>query len=456
MQRVKTGIEGLDQLLYGGFLEGDAVLVVGSPGTGKTSLGMQFLYNGITKYDEPGFFITFEEFPQQIYRDGLNFGWDLRQLEEENKLKVLFTSPDLMQQDIQRQEGLLPEMIREIGAKRVVVDSITHFHRLSPEQGQFRELIYGVINALKREGLTSMLILEVDQYAGPASEEYIADAVVYLTNDRIDGQRMRFLEVLKSRGSRHNPARTVFFIQEDGLRVVSPYREPFFRYKEAGSTGISQLDDLIGGGIPYGSFYLVELEYAVQQRVFTYNFMREALAAEDSYVNINGHAGMEQLEDLPGWAELQQHLEQAEKAGRVHFLSSAPPGQMLETLEAAYQRAEMAAPVAEGAAVPQRTRVQLDLTRMVPMDPNGFFPALARVLDLNRKFGGVAMGMLNPRSVDEESAERIRAAADGIVRVWTEGNYHYIRAVKTVNSARAPIQMFVEVPEPPFVELLNY
>lgn len=452
MQRVKTGIEGLDQLLYGGFLEGDAVLVVGSPGSGKTSLGLQYLYNGITMFDEPALYVTFEEFPQQIYRDGLNFGWDLRRLEEENKLKVLFTSPDLLQQDIQREEGLVPEMIREIGARRAVVDSINHFHRLTQDQGQFREVIYGVINALKRMGLTTMLIQEAESVGAPASEEYIADSVIYLTNERIDAQRMRFVEVLKSRGSRHNPARTLFFIEDSGLRVVSPYREPFFRYKEAASTGINQLDDLIGGGIPYGTFYLFELDYSIQQRVFTYNFVRETLAAEDVYVNLDGQSEVEQLTDMPGWAELRQALGQAQQAKRVHFMAGTANPQMVGQLEGIY-----AGQVSGGQPAPSgKTRLQMDLTRMVPTDPGGFFPNLARLLDLNRQHGGVAMGLMNPRAVPAESVERIRAAADGIIRVWTQGNYNYIQAVKTVNSVRAPIQLFVEVPQPPFVQLLAY
>jgi len=126
MDRVKTGIEGLDQLLYGGFLRGDAILVAGAPGTGKTSLGMQYLYNGITQFREPGLFITFEEFPERIYRDAESFGWDFRALEEEGKLKVLFTSPEVLQQDIVRDQGIVSEMIAEIGATRVVVDSISN------------------------------------------------------------------------------------------------------------------------------------------------------------------------------------------------------------------------------------------------------------------------------------------------------------------------------------------
>ena len=65
MDRVQTGISGLDDMLGGGFLRETANLVEGAPGTGKTTLGMQFIYNGIVKYNEPGIIITFEEFPKQ-------------------------------------------------------------------------------------------------------------------------------------------------------------------------------------------------------------------------------------------------------------------------------------------------------------------------------------------------------------------------------------------------------
>ena len=75
-RRVKTGIEGLDQILEGGFLSGTNVLLEGPPGSGKTNLGLQLLYNGATLYDEPGLLISFEQHPEQIYQDALNFGMD--------------------------------------------------------------------------------------------------------------------------------------------------------------------------------------------------------------------------------------------------------------------------------------------------------------------------------------------------------------------------------------------
>jgi circadian clock protein KaiC len=81
MERIKTGINGLDEMLGGGFLNQSANLVEGAPGTGKSTLGMQFIFNGIAQFNQPGLILTFEEFPQQYYEDAANFGWDFRALE---------------------------------------------------------------------------------------------------------------------------------------------------------------------------------------------------------------------------------------------------------------------------------------------------------------------------------------------------------------------------------------
>ena len=266
------------------------MLVAGAPGTGKTSLGMQFLYNGATKYGEPGLSITFEEFPQRIYRDALSFGWDFPALEEEGKLKVLFTSPEVLQQDIIRDQGLVGEMIAEIGARRVVVDSISHLQDTGQDYRQFREGVYGLVNALKRESLTSLLTREVREMeaVGSGVEEFVADGVIVLSRSYIRNTNMRFIEVLKSRGSAHIPIPSLYSITDHGLVVVPPFQDPLFRYEDAVSTGIDQLDDLLGGGIPYGSFYLIELEGEVNPGIFDLGFARETLEAGDSYLRIAG------------------------------------------------------------------------------------------------------------------------------------------------------------------------
>jgi len=472
-QRVPTGISGLDELLYGGFLEGDAVLVAGAPGTGKSTLGMQFIYEGIMKYDEPGFFITFEEFPQQIYRDALNFSWDFRGLEEEDKLKVLFTSPDLMYQDIKRHEGIFPEMIREIGAKRVVVDSITHFQRLADNPGELREIIYSLINALKREGLTPLLLRELveGEVLGTVAEEYTADAVLHLTMERIGAQRMRFMEVLKSRGSRHVPAKSFFTIHDQGLTVVSPYQEAFFRYQEAISIGVPDLDSLMGGGIPYGAFYLFEVAPEFHQEILELNLIRETNRAQDHLFELA--TSTVSLEKLKGTARSYGMENDLQEALDNNSLQVFP---LFETEDDAPQLALPADEESEedvlGASVDRtiglldeafqqthrthRGRVLLDCTRLATALDDGFiYGVLNPVLDMVQQYGGVCIGLVNPDAMPPDMRARLLMEADGIVRLWREGNYTYVQVIKTVNSVLTPVHCLVETNSPPYLSVME-
>lgn len=473
MQRVPSGIPGLDSLLYGGFLEGDAVLVAGAPGTGKSTLGMQFLYEGILRYDEPGFFITFEEFPQQIYRDALNYGWDFRALEEDDKLKVLFTSPDLMFQDIKRHEGIFPEMIREIGAKRVVVDSITHFQRLAANPGELREIIYSLINALKREGLTPLLLRELveGEVLGTVSEEYTADAVVHLTMDRVNSQRMRYVEVLKSRGSRHVPAKSLFFITDSGLEVVPPFQDAFFRYQEACSVGVPDLDSLMGGGMPYGSLYLFEISPELHQEIFELNFIRETFRAKDYLLELSTNSTrMEKLEQLAQSYGFVEEFQQAVQSGNIRAMNifdvdeddlglplDEDAGVFEETESALMRAIERLDDAFQQTSKTHRGRLVLDVTRLLTgVDDDVFFAVLGPVQDMLQRYGGVCMGFLNPEAVSVSAREKLRTEADGIVRMWKEGHYSYIQVVKTVNSVQTPVCNIMETNVPPHVRINQY
>jgi circadian clock protein KaiC len=89
VQKIRTMIEGFDDISHGGLPRGRTTLVSGTSGTGKTLLSMQFLYNGITTFDEPGIFVTFEEAPSDIVKNALSFGWDLQELIDQGKLFIL-------------------------------------------------------------------------------------------------------------------------------------------------------------------------------------------------------------------------------------------------------------------------------------------------------------------------------------------------------------------------------
>jgi len=228
MERVKTGIKGLDDMLTGGFLVETANLVEGAPGTGKTTLGMQFIYNGITQFNEPGLIMTFEEFPQQYYRDAETFGWDFRGLEQADKLRVIMTSPEVGKSDLERVGGRIESIAREIGARRILVDSLSHFERLSDDPVELRGVLFGFINALKREGLTSVLTRESLALIGEnssAEEEvaFVADSYLMLRYVEIESAIRRALLVLKLRGSDHAKDIRQFEVTPSGIEVRSKF-----------------------------------------------------------------------------------------------------------------------------------------------------------------------------------------------------------------------------------------
>jgi circadian clock protein KaiC len=227
MDRVKTGIAGLDEMLGGGFLKESANLVEGAPGTGKTTLGMQFIYNGIVNEDEPGLILTFEEFPQQYYHDAAAFGWDFQQLEKQGMLKVVMTSPEVSRLDIATVGGMLEGHIKQLGAKRVIVDSISHFARLSQDPIELRGLEYSFINALKREGLTAILTRESPVLLGETGEGsdigFVVDSYTVLRYVEIESAIRKAVLVLKMRGSNHAKDIRQYDITEQGIEVQSRF-----------------------------------------------------------------------------------------------------------------------------------------------------------------------------------------------------------------------------------------
>ncbi len=454
MDRAKTGIEGLDRLLYGGFLRGDAVIVAGAPGTGKTSLGMQYLYNGIVHYREPGLFITFEEFPERIYRDAQNFGWDFRALEDEGKLKVLFTSPEVLQQDVVRDQGIVHEMLTEIGATRVVVDSISNLQGAAENPRKFRESVYALVNALKAESLTAVLTRELREAeeVGTGAEEFVADALIQLTSSYVMGHRMRYLEVLKSRGTPHVQIPSIYFLGDGGLRVMPPFQEPFYRFEEAASTGIPQLDDLLGGGIPYGAFYLMEIDVDIHQDIFDAGFAKEALEGGDRYVRVAA-----QSDEKSRWRSLLKQggldtkLQEGLKSGAVTLVDRRADG----------ANGGAAAPITQdlGQVCQQlgagAARIQVDVSRLFAFaSPEEAHAGLTLLTSRCRGGRSVVLGTVSPQALPSDHLDKLRALADGIVRVWSEGSYAFIQVVKTVNSARTPVYMLSPMARPPFVEIM--
>jgi len=228
MKRVKSGVPGLDEMLWGGFLPRTVNLVEGAPGTGKTTLGIQFIHHGIVACGEPGLILTFEEFPQQYYQDAASFGWDFHKLEQQRNLRIIMSSPEVSKADLERTGGQISKLVQRMGVKRILVDSISHFERMSKEKVELRDLVYRFVNALKREGLITMLTMESSVLLGEnegsqSAFSFLADSYTLLRYVEFESAIHKAILVLKMRGSNHDKRIHQFEITSKGAEIRAPF-----------------------------------------------------------------------------------------------------------------------------------------------------------------------------------------------------------------------------------------
>jgi circadian clock protein KaiC len=285
---IKTGIKGLDGILLGGIPRGNIILVEGAAGTGKTTLGIEFIYRGITEFDEPGMIVLFEISPDKLVRDAASFGWDLRALEDQRRLKIIFTSRQVFAQEIQQADSLLLAEAAEIGARRIFVDGL---RRTSLDGGDI-DAFHVLAEALHREHLTALLAMDVapGEVAGRAAlqpEEFIADTIILLGVERRQRAVTRSIEIAKSRGQDFEMGAHSFRIVDGrGIEVYRRVQMPrgverdhaaAFDPTTRVSTGIPGLDPLVNGGFFVGSTTLVVGISGVGKSVIGLQYLAEGV-----------------------------------------------------------------------------------------------------------------------------------------------------------------------------------
>lgn len=212
--KVKTGIPGLDELLIGGLPEKSVVLVSGGPGSGKSILCAQFLYNGAL-HDEPGVYISMEEGPDQIINNMKKFGWNLA----DPKIQV----EKLSLYNFDAMKDTIRGLVEKGKAKRLVIDPITHLGLFFDRRIEIRKSLVELSELIKRLEISALFSAEIPKGTRGIStwnmEEFVADGVIVLHDLVKEGSTQKTLQVLKMRGSDHDKELHPFEISSRGIKV---------------------------------------------------------------------------------------------------------------------------------------------------------------------------------------------------------------------------------------------
>lgn len=269
LKKCPTGIVGLDQITFGGLPQGRPTLVCGGPGSGKTLFGIEFIVNGVQKFNEPGVIIAFEEKADELAVNVASLGFNLQKLQSDNKIRIDYVHVDKSQIEETGEYDLsglfvrLEHAINSIKAKRVVLDTIENLFAGLSNEGILRSEIRRLFQWLKDKGVTTVITGErgTENLTRQGLEEYVSDCVI-LFEHRVQNQMStRLLRVIKYRGTVHGTNEYPFLIDEDGISVL-PITSLELNYDvstKTVSSGIPTLDEMLneGDGFFRGSTILV-------------------------------------------------------------------------------------------------------------------------------------------------------------------------------------------------------
>ncbi|RMF97252.1 MAG: hypothetical protein D6734_02555 [Candidatus Schekmanbacteria bacterium] len=300
MELLKSGIPGLDEIFQGGIPRENCLLAEGPAGSGKTTFGLQFIYNGATRYNENGLIITLEEKPAMLYRDAYNYGWNLKKLEKENKIKIIPTSPQTLIDMISNPTSHINNIFEEMNIKRIFIDSISHFRQIAENNLHYRELINKLIYAVSDKNAFIVLSRELPGYSENnlfSDEVYLVDTVIRLTYESCGNRRReRFIEILKSRGQDYISGKHSFIFDTTGIHIfpscfLKNYDINDIPSSETAklSTGIEGLDEMLGGGLSVGKTALITGSSGTGKKTIGIQFLNEGFTHNENGLFVTLH-----------------------------------------------------------------------------------------------------------------------------------------------------------------------
>ena len=338
LSKVSTRIQGLDDILHGGLPAGRTTLVSGGPGSGKSLIGLEFVYRSALE-GHPSLFVTFEENGESIRENAATLGWDLKELERQGSLFLLDArvDPETAVSGQFNLKGLLSVLdakTRAMGADRIVIDALDGLMRFfsDPEQQQNQMLV--LHRWLMEHRMTSLLTSKTQPAPGVQNQyeflDFLADCVVSLGQEIKARVSTKMLRVVKYRGSAYGGNAYPFLVTNEGL-YFQPITNVAMHYDSATrmvSSGSEELDAILGGGLHSGRCVLIAGETGTGKTCLASTFVRSACDLGEKILYLNLEESPEGM--MAGMRSLGIDLEPALESDCLEILSVMPESMGME------------------------------------------------------------------------------------------------------------------------------
>jgi circadian clock protein KaiC len=316
LERLLTGIDGVDSILDGGLTRNRSTLVAGTAGSAKTILAVQFLAEGIMKHDQTGVFVTFEESPDDLRTNMLSFNWDIEEWEKQGKWIFVDASPRGKEQPIVAGDfdfgGLIARVkhaAQKVKATRASVDTIAAIFLQFKDVDIVRRELLRLTESLQELSITSLITVERLEEYGEVSrfgvEEFVTDNVIILRNPMLNEKRRRTFEVLKLRGANHSKGEFPFVVNASYGIAAIPLSGIQLQQKSSSkrvTSGNKNLDLMCAGGFFQDSVILVSGATGTGKTLLVTHFMQGAADRNERCLLFAFEESREQLfRNASGW-----------------------------------------------------------------------------------------------------------------------------------------------------------
>lgn len=341
-ERLRTGIDKLDELIHDGIPLGSSVLLSGVAGTGKTVMSLEFLYHG-AQADEKGIIFSFEETEERLRSAARGLGWDLDAEVDRGMIEIVFIpQPDV---ELEAHLAMMQERVEALGARRVVIDSLSVFMNKVTDVRIARDKTFQAASIVQNARAVGLFTTDVPYGANRISrfgvEETVIDGVILLSSTMEGLERHRYVEIYKLRNTSHAKGRHSMAIGRGGVRVYPRYHstgdeaEPVaLSTDQRLSSGVEGLDELLGGGLLARSVTLVSGSAGVGKTTLASHFVVGG-GAEEPALFVAFEEGPRQI--MASARGVGLPLADAHAAGHVDILylsrESVRPSQLLSVLE---------------------------------------------------------------------------------------------------------------------------